>query len=244
MTGLHVSVLLFVSIAASSASTARETFAGKIDGYDKPAAEILAGLMVPYQIGVIDEAGTFTIALNDEVISKVQDAIEQENQDSDEWTTRLITTGRIFNCSDDTVEVTNTELPVIKLSTFGSYMIGDLEEQVEHGYFMATSSPAFAQAFSAMGQADAEEGYYLDWFYFEEPFSVSGSCDVETYAMNQQDLYVQTTSYDLDFEAGWTLVKYAVTEVFEDPDGTDMPMNIRYTSLDSVPEDVQYYLFE
>jgi len=150
----------------------------------------------------------------------------------------------MFNCSGGTVEATNTELPVIKLSTFGSYMIGSLEEQVQHGYFMATSSPEFAQAFNAMGQTDAVEGHYLDWFYFEEPFSVSGSCGVETYAMNQQDLYVQTTSYDLDFEAGWTLVKYAVTEVFEDPDGTDMPMNIRYTSLDSVPEDVQYYLFE
>lgn len=235
--------LLLVPFATAQAN-APDAFTGTIDGYDKPAAEILSGMMVLYRIGVIDAAGNFAIALNDDVIAKVQGAIEQENQDSDEWTTRLITTGRMFNCAEDTVDVTNAELPVIKLSTFGSYMIGDLEEQVEHGYFMATSSREFAEAFGAMGQTDAEAGYYLDWFYFEEPFSVSGSCGVQTYAMNQEDVYVQTTSYDLDFEAGWTLVKYAITEVFEDPDGTDMPMAIRYTSLDAVPEDVQYAFFE
>lgn len=244
MAGLYASALALILVVASPGTAPQEKFSGTIDGYDKPAAEVLAGMMVPYRIGVIDEQGRFTIPLNDEVISRVQEAIEQENQDSDEWTTRLVTTGRMFNCSNGNVAVTKTELPVIKLSTFGSYMIGNLEEQAVHGYFMATSSPAFAKAFNAMGQADAEEGHYLDWFYFAEPFSVSGSCGVETYAMNQEDLYVQTTSYDLDFEAGWNLVKYEVTEVFEDPDGTDMPMGIRYTTLDAVPDDIHYYFFE
>ena len=241
--GIALFTIVFVTMSVSAVH-AQDEFTGTIQNYDGPAASVMTGMMVLIDIGTVDDNGNFSIPLDNNFINELNESVEQENESSDEWTTSLITTGRMFSCSNGEIEVTNTELPVVKLSSFGSYMIGNSDEQVEIGYFMATSSSEFADAFNSFGQMNAVEGYYLDWFYFEEPFSITGSCDVETYAKNQEDIYTQTTTYDLDFKEGWSLVKYMIDDIYEDPDGTNTPLSISYSTLESIPENVQYFFFE
>lgn len=227
-----------------SESKAQGVFEGTIQNYDKSAASVAAGMMVPFEIGKVDEDGSFSIPLNDDFITNMKNSVEQDNENADGWSTQLLTTGRVFRCSNGDVEITNEDLPIINLSSNGSYSIADIEQETFYGYFMATSSGDFTQAFNSFGQMDAALGYYLDWFYFEEPVSVTGSCEVETYAKNQEDMYVMRTSYDMDFEAGWNLVKYEVTDIYEDPDGTNTPLATGYSTIDSIPEEVIYYFFE
>lgn len=247
MRGIRYSNLIYsvvIALVMISESKGQDVFEGTIQNYNQPAAFVTAGMMVLFEIGTVDADGSFSIPLNDDFINKMKNSIEQDNENMDDWTAQLITTGRMFNCSSGNVDVTNKDLPIIKLSSYGSYMIADPEEEVQYGYFMATSSIHFTEAFNSFGQIDAVEGYYVDWFYFEEPLTVSGSCGVETYAMNQEDIYVKMTHYDLEFNAGWNLVKYEVADVYDDPDGTNMPLEIAYSTLDTVPDEVIYHFFE
>lgn len=227
-----------------SVLNAQDVFEGTINNYEKPSSKILTGMMMPFEIGTVDQNGTFSIPLDEDFLNVLEESIEKENQNSNGWSTSMLTTGRMFSCSDGDVEVTNTELPIANLSTNGSYMIGNPEEEVDHGYFMATSSSEFTEAVKSFGQSDAVPGYYLDWYYFEEPFSVSGSCEVKTYAMNQEDLYMQTTTYNLDFKEGWNLVKFEISDIYEDPDGTNPPMEMSYSTINDIPAEVVYYFFE
>jgi hypothetical protein len=114
-----------------------------------------------------------------------------------------------------------------------------------YGYVMMTSSREFAEVLMSYGQENAVKGYVLDWYYFEDDVSVTGSCDIESYTMTQkeEDVYVQKTNYDLQLKKGWNIVKYEYADLYEDSSGKIYPKVINYETIDAIPEETGFYFF-
>ncbi|WP_224485061.1 hypothetical protein [Robertkochia aurantiaca] len=234
-TKLLIIPLLLISLSGFS----QEKFEGKLDKYDQEAGDIYIGFMDPVVVGTIDASGAFEIPLDQTIIEKSLASFDTAEKDG--WTATLRTTGGHYTCNGDTLDIAHPEQTLFTMAFQGSYGIADVDEEKPLGAFMAVDSPEFARAFSMIGQEDMISGYYLDWYYFEQPFTVDTECVFERYAYNQEDVYEVKTIYDLDFKAGWNLVRYQVEEVYSDPDGPDMPRVIRYSTMDNMPDDVVFH---
>jgi len=235
---------LFLSFfAAYQILLAQEVFTGTLESWDMGKGDIVTGMREFMVIGSVDEEGVFTIPLDDDYLEKVKELIQKTNENSD-WKASLMSIQRAYgNCRDGDVELTNGEQPLMALSTMNTFMIGDLEKDKGYGHFMVASSPEFAESVASFGQKDAVKGYVLDWYYLEEPSTVEGTCTIKTVAQNQEGVYNKKTVYDLNFEKGWNLVKYEYAKLYEDSEGKVYPAEIKYETIDEIPEDVQYPFF-
>jgi len=234
-------VLLLLSSAVGAAEPVR--FEGQLDGFGGPTAGVLAGTMTPIKVGEVDEDGQFTLVLDDSFKEKSLAAVEEQNAGDSGWSVELATIERAFGCNGDGVDTSGGEQVVVSLLGDGWLLVGNLEEQVLHGRFAAADSRAFAEAQGAW-DADTIPGWSVDWYYFENPASVQGSCTGEMYAYNQSDSYEMTTEYALDFKPGWNLVRYQIHSVYEDPDGPDQYTRASYETLDALPEGVTFPFVE
>lgn len=223
---------------------AQTSVTGTISGWEHGSADIVTGMQSPIAIGTVMDDGSLTLNLTPEFSEQTMKGIDEFNKNSEEWKASVMTLERAFACYGDSLEVTNGNVPIIKLSNFGGYDLADLNEKKIFGSFMVVNNKEFAQAYRSYGQYNDTPGYFLDWFYFAEPSSVIGACTTESYAVNQEETYTATTEYQLDFKAGWNLVQYEVTDIFTDKEGLTYALKINYKTLGKLPEGVQYIYFE
>lgn len=236
----YVLILICINISFS-----QEIFEGKIKGYDGKTADIITGMAEPIKIGEIDADGYFSIPLNDDFINQLKSSVQAESDD-DQWSVSLMTLDRAFgNCNNETVKISNGDQPLIKLSLFNAFDIVNLEEKHRYGSFMATSSREYAEAIGNYEHGNDQVGYFIDWYYFEEPAKVSGSCVVKSYTLTQKedDLYEQVTNYDLEFDAGWNLVKFGNTELYEDSQGKKYAKEKIYQTINKMPKGIGFIYF-
>jgi hypothetical protein len=242
----NIFLIIFFSTITISSILCQDTFKGQIKAYNRGEAEIITGMAEPIVIGTIKSNGEFSIPLDDNYINQVKETITKENADSDKWSTRLLTLNRAFgNCEDSSVEIENGNQPLVKLSTFNSFSIVDLEEKKMYGHFMVVSSEEFGEALNNYEHGTDQTGYVLDWYYFETPASVKGSCTIKTYTLTQkeEDVYNATTTYDLELKAGWNLVKYRHHDLHTDSEGKKYVKNKSYTNIAELPDNIEYFYF-
>jgi len=105
---------------------------------------------------------------------------------------------------------------------------------------LAASSEDFALSIKNLMNSEFKTGYFVDWYYVDEPATIKGSCSLDAYAINQEEMYTSTQDYDLEFQPGWNIVKYEIEAVFKDRDGKAYPEKERYTTLAKVPADMKF----
>lgn len=239
-------VTLIFSFFMFNISLAQSTIDGKLKGYDQGTAQIITGMRQPIVIGTVKKNGKFSITLDDNYLNKVKASVAAENSDDDQWTTSLMTLDRAFgNCNDGDIKIENGDQTVIKLSVFNTFGVMDMDEKTNYGFIMVVNSKEFARTISGYEPGTDKKGYMLDWYYFEEPATVKGSCTVKTYTLSQkeEDIYNVTTTYDLELKAGWNLVKFGYSEIHTDPEGKNYVSEKIYTTLDKIPAEVEYLYF-
>lgn len=231
------SCLLYFSIDAR----AQDEFSGQIEGW-VPAvdAQVIAGMRVPYEIGKITADGSFSIPLESDFLEQTQKRMEAENQGDSKWTASLMSLEKAFSCMSGDLQMSGASQPMVKLSSFGGFSLANISEKKMYGAFMMVDSEAFAKAFLATGEFRTQPGYYLDWFFFEEAATVQGDCTIDSYAVNQKEVFEKTTRFNLDFKPGWNLVSYAVESVFTDQEGKTYPQVIQWETLEELPGDVKF----
>ena len=235
-------VFITFTFTICSYTMAQEKLTGTLSSWDKGKANIIMGMTgEPFAIGTLDESGTFSIPLTDDILVKTKKAMEEYNKSTSGGQFRLNTIEKAFSCwGGDSLEVENGDQHATTLATMGTMQIADLEQKKMYGDFMAASSEEFANYFTSFGQLDAVKGFYLNWYYLEEPASINGQCAVETYARNQKDSYQEIKAYDLDFKKGWNIVKSCVDETFADSDGKTYTSKWTYRTIDEMPAETQF----
>lgn len=225
-----------------SYSMAQETLTGTLSSWNQGKADIIMGMTgEPFAIGTLDESGVFSIPLTDDILVKTKKAMAEYNSGSSGGQFRLNTLEKAFSCwGGDSLKVENGDQHATTLATMGTMQIADLEQKKMYGDFMATNSEAFANYFTSFGQLDAVKGFYLNWYYLEEPASIKGQCADETYARNQKDSYQEIKAYNFNFKKGWNIVKSSVEETYTDSDGKTYASKWTYRTIDEVPEETQY----
>lgn len=234
--------LLFALFLTST--IAQDAVTGKIENYTQGAATIITGFGGPMEIGQLQEDGSFKIPLTTDHKTKIIASVETENQGESQWKTSIPTLKRSYGECNGKIAFEGGEQTMIELGTGGMLSVANMKEQKLIGSILFASSESFAKAYMAIGQFKMETGYQIGWYYFEEPASVSGQCQMETYTRSMEQKYIHSTGYDLQFKPGWNIVKYEVEEVFVDAEGKKYPMKERFTSLENIPEDVQIHLLE
>jgi hypothetical protein len=234
-------MILGIALLFSTTSIfAQEAITGNIPDWSLGEGEVIGGFKTPIIMGTVTADGTFAIPLKENYMNEVKLQIEQENRESTSgWTSSLLTLGRAFGCSSETLKSENADQPVSKVSTMGMFALGKMEEQKLYGYLLAASSENFAKSIKDYNN-EFKTGYFVDWYYVDEPATIKGSCSMESYAINQEEMYTTTQEYDLVFQPGWNIIKYEIEAVFEDRDGKAYPEKERYTTLATVPADIKF----
>lgn len=104
---------------------AQNSVTGTISGWETSSADIVTGMQTPIAIGTVSEDGSFILNLTPEFTAQTQKGIDEFNATSEEWKTSVMTLEKAFTCYSDSLEVTNGNVPVIKLSNFGGYDLAD-----------------------------------------------------------------------------------------------------------------------
>lgn len=222
-------------------TSAQEAISGNIPDWSLGEGEVIGGFRAPVIMGSVGSDGTFSIPLKENYLKELEMQIKAENAEpSADWSSALITLGRAFGCNSENLKSENADQPVSGVSTLGMFALGNMEEKKLYGYLLAASSENFAKSIKNLMNNEFKTGYFVDWYYVEKPATIKGTCSMESYAINQEEMYTSTQEYDLEFQPGWNMVKYEIETVFEDRDGKSYPQNERYTTLTKVPADMKF----
>ena len=233
-----------LTLLAGVQLSAQQSVTGSLPNWEYGSGNVFTGLMTPTKVGSLDDKGNFDMSLKPDYLSEVKEQIARENaDDSRKWKSALMTLAKAYNCYTETVEVVNGDQPFTSLSTMGFFMLGNMEEKERFGDMMPATSKEFAQAFHNLGSYNFKEGYSLDWYFVEKEASVKGTCSMDSYAVNQEEMYTHTVHYDLDFKPGWNLVKYEIEEVFTDRDGKTYIKSDRYSIIPEIPSEIEFHFF-
>ena len=227
----------------SAFAFAQGSITGTIPDWSGGSGEVAIMAMGPPQVlGTFDDLGNLEIPLKTDMLAEVKKQVEAANEGfTDGWKASLKTLGDSFSCFGGELEVVNGEQPISGFPSMGAFMLVNMEQKKRFGYLMVGSSKDFADG---MVPYKFKPGYFLEWYFVEEPGSVKGDCSMESYAVNQKDLYAKTTTYDLELKKGWNIVKYEIHEVYTDSEGNSYPMNDSYSTIDAIPGDVQFIFME
>lgn len=238
--------LVFYVLTAllSTGALAQGSISSTIPGWPGGSGQVGTMSMMgpPEVLGTVDENGTVEIPLKADFLSEVREKLKEANASaSDGWTASMNTLGKSFSCGASDLEVVNGDQPITGFPGMGGFVLFNMEEKKRYGYLVVGSSKDFVEA---MVPYKFQPGYLLEWYYVDQDGSVKGNCEMESYAVNQKDIYTRTTTYDLELKKGWNIVKYEIEEVYTDGEGNSYPMKDSYNVLDKMPGDVQFVFLE
>ncbi len=220
---------------------AQEAIQGVIPDWNFGAGDVITGFQEPRKIGAVSAEGKFTIPLTPNFIEKRKKEIEENRPiSSADKTSPFMDLDRVFRRRGGTITLENAIQPVGTLSNIGVYGVGDMEGQKLFGVMMAAGPEAFAEAVMNMTAMKFTPGFIIDWYYVDEAATIKGVTTEESLAVNQTETFTSSMEYNLEFQPGWNMVKYEILSVFQDSTGRTYPMEERYTSLTSFPENFEF----
>jgi len=221
--------------------TAQESIQGVIPEWNFGEGDVITGFREPMKIGTVSPEGAFTIPLIPDFIQKRKEEIDKNPPvSSADKTSPFIDLDRVFRRRGGSIVLENAIQPVGSLSNVGVYGIGNMEGQELYGLMVAASSEAFAESVMSMPSFEFTPGFLIDWYYVDEAATIKGVTTEESLGVDQKQTFINTMEYDLAFQPGWNIVKYEILSVFEDSGGRTYPMEERYVSLTSFPEDMEF----
>lgn len=233
---LYIAIFFAIQLGA-----AQEAIEGTLPQWQFGVADVITGFQEPRKIGSVNPEGNFTIPLLPDFLQKRKKEIDQNRPISSmDKTSPFIDLDRLFRRRGGSITLEDAIQPVGTLSNIGVYGVGNLEGQDLYGVMMAASSEGFAEAVMNMTAMQFTPGFIIDWYYVERAASIKGVTSEETMAVSQSETFTNTMEYNMEFQPGWNMVKYEVLSVFQDSTGRTYPMEERYTSLTSFPENFDF----
>ncbi len=221
-----------------------------IENYQKqelPAADILSADFMTGEItkwGAIDENGNTSFSLDYDFMDKILIEAEQQQKDAPEgWTLSFHTVGSKHECNkygyENTIEIENPDARMFGLPPF---FVGKEATETSYGTMYIASSLEIASWLDSYQMENAATGFYIEWIYIEKEASVKGSCSMLTMTGYEDEEMIVTTSYDLNFEAGWNMLVYSIDEVFESLSGRVFLTKMTVTTSQFFSEDAQVFI--
>ena len=198
----------------------------------------------PEIVGSFDPQGNVEIPLKPNALAEVKKQVEEANQGSSGgWSASIPTVAERYACAGEgqEMEIEGGDQLITGLGGPMGFLLVNMEEKKRYGYLVIASSRDFVEA---MEPYTFETGYSLEWYYVDQEATVKGYCSMPSYAVNQEDLYTKTTTYDLQLKKGWNIVRYEIQEVYTDGEGNSYIMNESYTTLDAMPDGVRFVFLE
>lgn len=224
---------------------AQQVLRGKIQAWEKGEAKVAFYDMITGEVtglGQVVESGNLEIVLPEDFSEQVRAMAEKaQEQAGSGWTLRKNTVTSSFDCGSEDLVISQAEAEVMGLPELA--LANEYGDPV-YGVLMAASSRQMADWLYSYGEKDAVTGYYVRWFYLEEPASVKGNCSIDFYTGHGEEMFREETIMDLELTRGWNIVKTEITRVHTDQGGKSFPATFINTRIDELPEDLGWFAME
>jgi len=239
---LIVNFFIVASMQAQLTITIENTQNQKLPVADILSADFMTGEITKW--GDIDENGNASFNLEYDYMEKLLQEAEQQQKDAPKgWTLSFHTVGSKHECSyssENTIEIENEDARMFGLPPF---FVGDEASKTNHGTMYIASNRDVASWLDSYQMGNAAAGYYLEWIYVEKEASVKGNCSILTMTGHEDEEMTVTTTYDLNFEKGWNMLKYSIDEVFNSASGRVFLNKMSVSTSKFFDDDAQIFLF-
>jgi len=236
-------IIVGLFLLVSSTFYAQNSIQGNIANWSNGEVPLLFDDYVsPEKItmGTINSSGKLTIPLDDNYLSNQKIAAEKAKENAPQgWEMKFNTVSSAFGCDIEGIVYENAS---VILSGLPDLEAVSKDGTTPYGYLYCTNNPELSTWLYNYGQGNIAKGYYLRWFFAENNASAKGSCSMPTYTGNGDENYMDITTYDLQLQKGWNIIKYAITETFTSQAGKIAPSKTEITKINEVPADVQWLL--
>ncbi|MGX1024206.1 hypothetical protein [Psychroflexus sp. MBR-150] len=239
-TQINHTIVVAISVLFSMTCQAQEAISGSISNYTGGEKLIAFYDMISketMEIGTIDEEGNFSIPLDENYLKTIKLKAENAKAKAPEgWEIEFKTVATTFECSGLMVEYENGEALVVGMP--------DLEVKAKNAEWdesvmYAVSNPEIANWLYSYGEKNSAKGYYLQWFFVEEPASAKAECLWQT-SVSTGETYNNKTIINLELQKGWNIIKYNIAEVFTDANGKITPSKTEISRIDRIPDNIQW----
>lgn len=244
-----VATLSLVFLCTLSAN-AQLNISGSIQDWPNGEAIVVSSDMISGDMeiwGKVSAAGEVSIDLEYDFLTILKEkAAEAQKNAPQGWTLNFKTVESSYRCQTSDAE---GSIPFqynggdAIISGLPELIVGDNAKNEPYGVLYFANNEVIANWLHSYGQEKASTGYYLQWMFVEKETSAKGSCSVPTMTMSGQE-YNDVTETDLQFEEGWNMVKYEVSEVFTASDGMVYPSKTRVSIVEIMPFDLQWIVLD
>ncbi len=242
-------IIAFFTIAIGN-SYAQLNISGDIQNWSNGEAIVVSSDMISGDMeiwGKVSAAGEVSIDLEFDFLSILKEkAAEAQKNAPQGWSLNFKTVETSYGCqTSDEDGSTPFEYKGGEsiISGVPELIVGDNAKNEPYGVLYFANNETIANWLHSYGQEKASTGYYLSWMFVEKEASAKGSCVVPTMTMSGQE-FNDITETDLDFEEGWNMVKYEVSEVFTASDGMVYPSRTTISLVKFIPEDLQWIVLD
>jgi hypothetical protein len=223
-------------------ANAQQVLRGKISNYTSGPSQIESFdrfSAISQTWGEVNEEGDFSIILEDNFLEKAREMAEEAQKNSPKgFTVSFKTVSESFACPFEEVE---TKVGDIVVSGLPELTLMDEMGNPTNGILYAVSSSDIARWLFTYRDENVSSGYYLEFYYLEGPATVKEKCLLETYTGAGEEVFEESTSIDLELQAGWNIIRYGIDEVFTSSAGKVFPLKLSVTRLETLPGDLMWF---
>jgi hypothetical protein len=223
-------------------ASAQQMLQGKIFDYSGGVAPIESFdrfSAISTKWGEANEKGEFSIILEDNFLEKAREmAVEAQKNAPQGFTIKFKTVAETFSCAFEEVPTEGGDAVV---SGIPELTLLDEMGNPSNGILYAASSLEIARWLFTYRDVNASPGYYLEFYYLEEPAKATGECLLETYTGAGEEVFEESTTIALDLQTGWNIIRYGIDEVFTSSNGKVFPLKLTVTRLENLPEDLKWF---
>jgi hypothetical protein len=233
-------ILFTIAVLLNLGCYAQNSIIGTIENYT-----IGEGVLSSYdiisrekvEIGKIDKDGNFNIPLDANYLSVIKEQAEKAKDKAPKgWEINFNTVATTFECFGGELIYNNGEAIITGIP----YPEVAGKSGNELSVLYAVSDPEIAKWLYSYGQKNIVKGYYLQWFFIEDSASAKGECIFQRYTGNDDENFNEVTITDLEFQKGWNIIKYTITDVFTDLNGNTLPSKTVITNITKLPNDLKW----
>lgn len=219
---------------------AQQTISGTIANYSNEPGTVTSFDLITREslvLGKIDKDGSLTIPLDENYLKNVLNRAEEtENISSDGGAMTLYTVAKFFEWLAKDLVYSNGDAV---LSLPQDFNLKDATGTT-YGVLYAVSKPDVAKWLSSYGSENTCIGYYLQWVIVDDAASAIGGSSITVDTGIDDETYNYSTLVNLNFQKGWNIIKYNITETYKDKNGKLLASKMELTSLNTIPEDVEW----
>ncbi len=250
MTHLKKMVFLAICLLSTTGSYSQLNITIEKNGNQiLPKAQILTADFMTgdlTQWGTIDAQGTASIDLAYDFMETILKEAEKQQKDAPKgWTMSFHTVGSKYTCNfytgENTVTLENEDAKIFGLPPF---FAGDIATETRHGSMYAASNMELAKWLHSYQMDNAAKGFYVEWIYVEKESTVKGTCGVLTMTGHESEEVEVSTTYDLNFEAGWNMVVFTIEEVFNSASERVFATKTTISTAKFFSDELQWYVLE